>query len=73
MSSLFPSPIGGAPLSEDFAPSIIFAVIYGMLAPIIIYRITSPKSRTLVLAGTAMFGLQRYVASYNTDVHVSLT
>ncbi|KAI0359573.1 hypothetical protein OH77DRAFT_1038013 [Trametes cingulata] len=51
----FPSPIGGVPLDIDFAPSILFAVLYGLLIPVAIYRVINPRSRNMVLIGTLIF------------------
>lgn len=56
-----PSPVGGVPLSSDFAPSIIFAVMYGLLVPVIFYRLISPKSRNTLLIGTSTFAVERCV------------
>lgn len=56
---VFPSPVGGAPLSVDFAPSVVFVVLYGLLAPLILYRAFSPASRTTLLIATASFALGR--------------
>ncbi|CAL1707061.1 unnamed protein product [Somion occarium] len=58
----FPSPIGGVPFSLDFAPSIIFAILYGMLIPLALYRWISKSSRTLTLFGTTTFAIERVVA-----------
>jgi len=60
--SLVPTPIGGTPVAKDLAPSIIFAVCYGLVAPLILYRIISAKSRTVILASTTTFGLGQCVA-----------
>ncbi|OSX62376.1 hypothetical protein POSPLADRAFT_1143658 [Postia placenta MAD-698-R-SB12] len=57
----FPSPVGGAPFNFDFAPSVVLAVLYGTLAPLIIYRAASPKSRNVFLIGCVIFGLERTV------------
>lgn len=55
----FPSPIGGVPFTIDLAPSVLFALLYAALAPLVIYRVASAKSRTIILAGTFIFSLQR--------------
>jgi hypothetical protein len=55
----FPSPIGGVAFPSDFAPSIIFAVMYGLLLPLMGYRIFNKKSRNLMLGGSLTFGIER--------------
>lgn len=55
----FPSPIGGAPFSNDIAPSILFAVLYGLLGPFILYRVLGRTSRTTILIGPMIFGFER--------------
>lgn len=61
----FPSPVGGSPLALDFAPSILFAVLYASLTPLIIYRVVSPKSRSLILLGPSLMAIGRYVLFYS--------
>lgn len=56
----FPSPVGGAPFAFDFAPSVLFAVLYAALAPLILWRGLSSSSRSVMLVGTVIFGLERY-------------
>ncbi|PCH41903.1 hypothetical protein WOLCODRAFT_72339 [Wolfiporia cocos MD-104 SS10] len=56
----FPSPVGGLPLSNDLAPSGVFAALYGCLAPLILYRMISPRSRCIMLFPTATFAIMRY-------------
>lgn len=55
----FPSPIGGVPFPSDFAPSIIFAILYGLLLPVLAYRIIDRKSRNALLIGTTAFAIER--------------
>ncbi|EAU91147.2 hypothetical protein CC1G_03315 [Coprinopsis cinerea okayama7 len=55
----FPSPIGGAALPEDFAPSVLFAVLYGLLVPLVVYRLYDRRSRTTLLIGTIIFAVER--------------
>ncbi|KAI0081886.1 hypothetical protein K474DRAFT_1671445 [Panus rudis PR-1116 ss-1] len=57
----FPSPIGGAPSHQDFAPSVLFSVLYGLLFPIMIYRLVRSSSRTFVLIKTKYFVIERTV------------
>ncbi|TFK20922.1 hypothetical protein FA15DRAFT_673031 [Coprinopsis marcescibilis] len=57
----FPSPVGGVPLQSDLAPSILFAVLYGLLAPLVFYRLYDRRSRTLLLLGTMIFAIERIV------------
>ncbi|KAJ8473866.1 hypothetical protein ONZ51_g7590 [Trametes cubensis] len=76
----FPVPIGGAPLPIDFAPSIVFVVLYALLLPIIIMRVLDRRARCIVLVGTAMFAIEHIVtfslrayASRNAGPRVSPT
>lgn len=60
----FPSPVGGVALPSDFAPSILFATLYGLLLPLLAYRVTHRKSRNLVLSSTMTFTIERCVSFY---------
>ncbi|TFK74055.1 hypothetical protein BDN72DRAFT_893501 [Pluteus cervinus] len=51
----FPSPVGGTFLFIDFIPSILFAGLYALLIPLIIYRAYDRTSRTTLLIGTVIF------------------
>jgi hypothetical protein len=55
----FPSPIGGVAFPFDYAPSIIFAILYGLLLPLLGYRAFQKKSRTMMLSGSFSFGIER--------------
>ena len=55
----FPSPIGGVPFELDFAPSVLFATLYGILSVIAFYRMAHPATRTLCLLGTTSFVVER--------------
>jgi hypothetical protein len=57
----FPAPIGGVVYPPDYAPSILFATLYGLLVPSIIYRVLDKRSRTTMLIGTILFSIERYV------------
>ncbi|KAM5543023.1 hypothetical protein V8D89_003407 [Ganoderma adspersum] len=57
----FPAPVGGVPDSLDFAPSIVFVVLYALIAPIAIWRIVHPRSRNAVLIGTTFFSIERII------------
>jgi hypothetical protein len=57
----FPSAIGGIPYQEDLAPSVIFAVAYGCLLPLVVYRLLNRKSLTTVLIGSSIFAIGRSV------------
>ncbi|KAF9447952.1 hypothetical protein P691DRAFT_801514 [Macrolepiota fuliginosa MF-IS2] len=59
---MFPSPIGGIPYPIDFAPSLVFAVAYGCLLPLVAYRIFDRNSRTILLIGSCIFTVERIVA-----------
>ena len=72
MSSRFPTPIGGTPLPVDFAPSIFFAVLYGVLSPLVFFRMLDRRSRTVLLIGTAAFAIERF-ALFPYDIVDDLT
>ncbi|KAF9522657.1 hypothetical protein CPB83DRAFT_92881 [Crepidotus variabilis] len=55
----FPVPVGGIPRPVDFAPSILFAVLYGLLIPLEAYRLFHRRSRTILFIGTLLFGVER--------------
>ncbi|KAF9522658.1 hypothetical protein CPB83DRAFT_822578 [Crepidotus variabilis] len=57
----FPAPVGGTPLPVDFAPSVLFAVLYGLLIPLEAYRLFHRRSRTTLLIGTVAFAIERIV------------
>lgn len=57
----FPTPVGGTPLPVDFAPSVLFAVLYGILAPFAIFRFLQRRTRTTLLIGTLAFAIERIV------------
>lgn len=57
----FPSPIGGASFELDFVPSILFAVLYGVLVLIALVRAIQPASRTATLFNMVTFAIERYV------------
>ncbi|KAF9568237.1 hypothetical protein CPC08DRAFT_702662 [Agrocybe pediades] len=57
----FPAPIGGTVLPSDFAPSILFAVLYGLLLPLVVYRMSARRSRTLLLIGSGLLLIERIV------------
>lgn len=59
----FPAPVGGTVLPDDFIPSILFAVLYASLAPLMLYRVFNRRSRTTLLIGTIVFSVERHVAS----------
>ena len=55
----FPSLVGGTLVQEDFAPSILFAILYGSLVPLAAFRLLGRSSRTTLLIGTIAFGIER--------------
>jgi len=57
----FPAPIGGTVLLDDFAPSILFAILYALLSPLMLYRMFHRRSRCTLLIGTAIFSIERIV------------
>jgi len=59
---LFPTPVGGAPFELDFAPSILFAVLYGLTCFTGIYRFAQPATRTFCTFGSLVLTTERIVA-----------
>ena len=57
--AMFPAPVGGLVLPSDFAPSIIFAALYGLLLPLVVYRLTNRDSQTVLLIGRTIFTVER--------------
>ncbi|KAM5543025.1 hypothetical protein V8D89_003409 [Ganoderma adspersum] len=66
----FPAPVGGVPFPLDFAPSILFAVLYGLMVPVVVYRMVHPRSRNGVLIGTTIFSIERVVA-FGLRAHIA--
>jgi len=58
---LSPAPIGGTVLPDDFAPSILFAILYAILVPLMLYRILGRRSRCIILIGSILFSVERVV------------
>ena len=61
---LFPAPIGGTVLPDDFAPSVLFAVLYAILVPLMLHRVLGRRSRSLLLIGTIAFSVERHVVCF---------
>ncbi|KIP06619.1 hypothetical protein PHLGIDRAFT_106791 [Phlebiopsis gigantea 11061_1 CR5-6] len=61
MALSFPAPIGGVPLKEDFAPSIVFACAFAILIVVGAYRLAKPATRTLLILGPFLFSVERVV------------
>ncbi|RDB16755.1 hypothetical protein Hypma_002387 [Hypsizygus marmoreus] len=57
----FPTPVGGTPFPSDFAPSVLFAALYGLLVPVMLYRMFHRSSRTILLFGSIPFSVERVV------------
>ena len=55
----FPSLIGGVVLPFDFYPSIVFAGLFGLTIPLILWRIITPRTRTFVLAGAIGYAFEQ--------------
>ena len=55
----FPSLVGGLPLPVDYAPSVLFACLYAIMVPVVIWRRIRPQSRSLVFLGTVFFSIER--------------
>ncbi|CAE6520630.1 unnamed protein product [Rhizoctonia solani] len=54
-------PVGGIPVSGDLAPSIVFAILYALLLPNIIYNffIRKPRAWSVVQISTVIFAVER--------------
>ncbi|KIP06617.1 hypothetical protein PHLGIDRAFT_72441 [Phlebiopsis gigantea 11061_1 CR5-6] len=57
----FPAPVGGVPFEEDFAPSVIFAVVFAILVFLGVYRLARASTRTLVILAPLIFCTERVV------------
>ncbi|KAF8812916.1 hypothetical protein BYT27DRAFT_6399129 [Phlegmacium glaucopus] len=55
----FSAPVGGTALPEDFAPSILFAILYACLAPLMLYRMFDRRSRCILLIKTITFSVEK--------------
>lgn len=55
----FPTPIGGTALPADFVPSIVFAILYGLMVPLLVYRLFERRSRTILIIGSFTFSVER--------------
>jgi len=60
----FPAPVGGTVYPSDLAPSILFAILYGLLLPLIVYRVLDRRSRSILLIGTIIFSVERCVVLF---------
>lgn len=63
--TIFPAPIGGAPLERDLAPSILFACLNGILVAVAIARFCRKSTRTAVAIRMFGFVVDRYSASFS--------
>ena len=57
----FPSPIGGIPFPHDFAPALVFTVLYALTVPVAAWRMIAKSSGSLVILGTVIITVERYV------------
>jgi len=57
----FPAPVGGTVYPIDFAPSILFATLYGLLIPLMLYRMLQRRGRSTLLISTMAFSIERRV------------
>ncbi|ORX35680.1 hypothetical protein BD324DRAFT_642887 [Kockovaella imperatae] len=53
---------GGFPTSKDLGPSILFAILYGLSAPVLIWRIFRKQDRTIIFVRLGLFWLCRMAA-----------
>ncbi|BEJ18273.1 hypothetical protein CspHIS471_0705500 [Cutaneotrichosporon sp. HIS471] len=63
---------GGTPQPPDLAPSIVFAALYGLALPVLIWRVSNRASRTWLLLQPATFLLLRlsmYILRAIMSVH----
>ncbi|KAF8699608.1 hypothetical protein RHS03_07015, partial [Rhizoctonia solani] len=54
-------PVGGIPVSADLAPSIVFAVLYAILLPNIVYNFffRKPRAWNMIQTSTVLFAVER--------------
>ncbi|CAE6510306.1 unnamed protein product [Rhizoctonia solani] len=54
-------PVGGIPVSADLAPSVVFAVLYALLLPLIVYNffIRKPRAWNVIQISTVIFVIER--------------
>jgi len=57
----FPSPVGGVSLTRDYAPSILFAALFGLLLPGFVYRLSNKHSRNWLIVGTFCVSIERVI------------
>ncbi|EKM54314.1 uncharacterized protein PHACADRAFT_185257 [Phanerochaete carnosa HHB-10118-sp] len=57
----FPAPIGGVPFDSDFAPSLFFTVLYGVVCLLGIWRMARKSSRSMLVGTTLIFIVERTV------------
>jgi len=57
----FPAPVGGTAYPVDFVPSIVLAVLYAFLLPLMLFRMFKRRSRNILLIGTVTFSIERIV------------
>ena len=55
----FPAPIGGAPMDLDFAPSILYVVLYAFIVVLAVNRFARSSSRTFITFGSMAFAIER--------------
>jgi len=60
-SIAFPSPIGGVSVDGDYAPSIAFATLHGLLLPIFVYRLTNKHSCNTLIVSSFLFSIERVI------------
>jgi hypothetical protein len=58
---LFPAPIGGTVMQDDFAPSVLFVVLYSTLLSFVFRRLWWSRTRCLLLLGTIPFIIERII------------
>ncbi|GJE94932.1 hypothetical protein PsYK624_111080 [Phanerochaete sordida] len=57
----FPSPLGGVPLPADFAPCVLFAVLYATTSCVGLWRMARTRTRCVFVALTLLFTIERTV------------
>ena len=64
------APIQGTSLLLDFGPSIVFAVLYGLLIPLMAYRMFDQRSCSGLLIGTISFSIERSALSFQSPFNL---
>ncbi|EIW83011.1 hypothetical protein CONPUDRAFT_37688, partial [Coniophora puteana RWD-64-598 SS2] len=57
----FPSPVGGVPFPSDLVVSVLFALLYGLLIPVLAGRVINKHYRSTLSINTAVLAIERLI------------